>query len=112
MRRDILSTIYTPETCAALARYHDHLQDTRFRLEERRQNTLRELAACEGPEVQTEQSKSGEARSRVTSTKARGQQGNNGKGAAPTTGLATRYARLAQELEDVRLEVKELEEGT
>lgn len=48
MKLDIGSTIYTPETISSLARYKQHLQATRERLEERRELAMEELNGDSG----------------------------------------------------------------
>ncbi|GKZ39137.1 hypothetical protein AbraIFM66950_011946 [Aspergillus brasiliensis] len=79
---DILATIHTPEVVGALHRYHQHLQDTRERLEERRAMALEELKSYEDS--------------------------MDGAGRGPMKELARQYGSLIQEVEDVRMEIERL----
>ena len=84
MRREVLSATYSPATCVALTRYRDHLHDTRFRLEERQHNALRELAAYEAADDAS------------------------GKGSGAVLEIAKSYGALADEVEAVREEIERL----
>ncbi|KGO78467.1 hypothetical protein PITC_069300 [Penicillium italicum] len=48
---EIAATLYTPETLAALARYRQHLRQTKERLQHRRKMTIQELRAYGDVEV-------------------------------------------------------------
>lgn len=84
MRREIASAMYSPETTAALVRYRDHLHDTRFRLEERQHNALRELAAYEAADDKS------------------------GKGSGAMLEISRSYGALVEEVEALREEVERL----
>lgn len=88
MRLDTLATIHTPEVNSALARYYQHLCDTRERLDERRQLVLDELKAYDDADS------------------------NSLKGSAksgPIVEIARRYGSLVREIEDVRSEIQQLD---
>ncbi|KAL4872942.1 hypothetical protein BDV12DRAFT_182583 [Aspergillus spectabilis] len=87
MRLDILGTIHTPEVNTALSRYHQHLQDTRARLEDRRELALRELKAYEDVDSST--------------TRRPAKPG-------PIVEIARRYGSLIREIEDVKAEIERL----
>ncbi|KAL1958149.1 hypothetical protein VTO42DRAFT_5004 [Malbranchea cinnamomea] len=84
MRREVLSAIYSPETTVALTRYRDHLQDTRFRLEERQQNALRELATYEAADDES------------------------GEGSGTMLEISKSYGDLVEEVEALREEIEKL----
>ncbi|KAL5343727.1 hypothetical protein BJX70DRAFT_121129 [Aspergillus crustosus] len=87
MRLDILGSIHTPEVNSALSRYHQHLQETRARLEERRAVALRELKAYEAVD------------SSATRRPAR---------SGPIVEIARRYGSLIKEIEGVKAEIEQL----
>lgn len=84
MRQEVLSAIYSPETKASLSRYRNHLHDTRFRLEERQHNALRELAAYEAADDE------------------------GGKGSGAMLEISRSYGALVEEVEAVREEIERL----
>ncbi|KKK14725.1 hypothetical protein ARAM_000963 [Aspergillus rambellii] len=90
MRLDILAAIHTPEVSAALNRYHQHLRDTRERLEERREAALEELKAYEDADSATNSGIRGPAKS------------------GPIGEIARRYGTLIREIEDVKTEIHRL----
>ncbi|KAL4803656.1 hypothetical protein BDV18DRAFT_37202 [Aspergillus unguis] len=89
MRLDTLATIHTPEVNSALARYYQHLRDTRERLDERRQAALNELKAYEDVDSNSIR---GPARS------------------GPIAEIARRYGSLIREIEDVKSEILRLKQ--
>ncbi|KAG0160163.1 hypothetical protein PDIDSM_7690 [Penicillium digitatum] len=87
---EIAATLYTPETLAALARYRQHLRQTRERLQHRRKMTVQELRAYGDVEMSDP----------VTDIQA-----DEGSFAD----IARRYGVLAREVEDVKMEIARLE---
>lgn len=111
LRQDVLSAVYTPETTAALARYRDHLRDTRPRLEERQHNALRELAVYEGRNAETNRDAATGSRtpSRTAETPRDRKEGHdNEEDAGPMAALAKKYGVLVKDVEAVRLEIEKL----
>ncbi|KAJ5662740.1 hypothetical protein N7462_011666 [Penicillium macrosclerotiorum] len=93
MKLEIAASLYTPETTAALARYQQHLHDTRERLNERRGLAIRELKSY-GDVEESETAGSEHIDSTAAGTLAQ---------------IARRYGMLAREVETVRMEIARLE---
>ncbi|WEW60845.1 hypothetical protein PRK78_006333 [Emydomyces testavorans] len=89
MQRDILSSIYTPETVDALQNYRKHLHDTRVRLEERERKALKELEVYE-----------------IADSSNYDDSSMNRAGAVVE--IAKRYGSLVKEVEAVRMEIRRL----
>ena len=87
---EIAATLYTPETLAALARYRQHLRQTKERLQHRQKMTVQELRAYGDVEV---------------SDPAADTDADEGTYAD----IARRYGALAKEVEEVKMEIARLE---
>ncbi|CAG7945859.1 unnamed protein product [Penicillium nalgiovense] len=87
---EIAATLYTPETLAALARYRQHLRQTKERLQHRQKMTVQELGAYGDMEVSDP----------VADIDA-----DEGTYAD----IARRYGVLAREAEEVKMEIARLE---
>ncbi|KAI1912646.1 hypothetical protein LOZ39_004297 [Ophidiomyces ophidiicola] len=83
IQRDILTTIYTPETIEALQNYRRHLHDTRVHLRERERNALKQLEAYEAAD-------------------------SSAPRAGTMADIARRYAALAKEVENLKMEIKRI----
>lgn len=87
---EIAATLYTPETLAALARYRQHLRQTKERLQHRRKMTVQELRAYGDVEMS-----------------------DPATDIPPDEGtfedIARRYGVLAREVEEVKMEIARLE---
>ena len=87
---EIAATLYTPETLAALARYRQHLRQTKERLQHRQKMTVQELRAYGDVQVSDP----------VADVDA-----DEGTYAD----IARRYGVLAREVEEVKMEIARLE---
>lgn len=86
---EIAATLYTPETLAALARYRQHLRQTKERLQHRRKMTIQELRDYGDVEVSDPVDIDAD------------------EGTFPD--IARRYGVLAREIEEVKMEIARLE---
>ncbi|KAI2708934.1 hypothetical protein CBS147333_3299 [Penicillium roqueforti] len=86
---EIAATLYTPETLAALARYRQHLRQTKERLQHRRKMTIQELRAYGDVEVSDPVDIDAD------------------EGTFPD--IARRYGVLAREIEEVKMKIARLE---
>ncbi|KAJ5169379.1 uncharacterized protein N7500_002162 [Penicillium coprophilum] len=87
---EIAATLYTPETLAALARYRQHLRQTKERLHHRRKMTIQELRAF------------GDVEMSDLATDIPVDEGT-------FEDIARRYGVLAKEVEEVKMEIARLE---
>ncbi|KAJ5415603.1 hypothetical protein N7465_004298 [Penicillium sp. CMV-2018d] len=87
---EIAATLYTPETLAALARYRQHLRQTKERLQHRRKMTIQELRAYGDVEVSD------------PATEVDADEGS-------FADIARQYGVLAREVEEVKMEIARLE---
>ncbi|KAJ5505959.1 hypothetical protein LT330_001423 [Penicillium expansum] len=87
---EIAATLYTPETLAALARYRQHLRQTKERLQHRRKMTIQELRAY------------GDVEMSDPATDIDVDEGS-------FADIARRYGILAREIEEVKMEIARLE---
>lgn len=92
---EIAASLYTPETLAALRRYQQHLRETRETLEDRSASAVKELRRY-GDVAATEE----------TSADYKGTEGGS------MAEIARRYGILAREVEQARMEIARLGEGT
>ncbi|KAJ5205854.1 hypothetical protein N7491_003522 [Penicillium cf. griseofulvum] len=90
MKLEIAATLYTPETLAALARYRQHLRQTKERLQHRRKMTVQELRAY------------GDVEMSDPATDIPADEGT-------FEDIARRYGVLARETEEVKMEIARLE---
>lgn len=98
MKLEALTTIYTPETVAALENYREHLRETRMRLEEMENLDLQTLEEYES----VGSSQTGPDGANRPSRTDRNTSG-------PMANIARRYGALAKEVEAIRMEIKRLE---
>ncbi|KAJ5224049.1 hypothetical protein N7468_008591, partial [Penicillium chermesinum] len=87
----IATTLYTPETLAALSRYQRHLRETKARLDERRESAIEELKRYGD----------------IEATRAGGAERVEGGTLAE---IARRYGLLVREVDSVRMEIARLGE--
>ncbi|KAJ5504401.1 hypothetical protein N7463_007275 [Penicillium fimorum] len=87
---EVAATLYTPETLAALARYRQHLRQTKERLQHRRKMTVQELRAY------------GDVEMSDPATSIAVDEGT-------FEDIARRYGVLAREVEEVKMEIARLE---
>ncbi|KAK2768490.1 hypothetical protein FQN54_000345 [Arachnomyces sp. PD_36] len=106
VKRETLSSIYTPDTVSALTRYREHLRDTRMRLEEKEKEVMGELRAYESADDAGSGSGSGGGDGGGRSARERNR--NMGSGPGVMVEIARRYGALVKEVEGVRMEIRRL----
>ncbi|KAJ5703601.1 hypothetical protein N7493_011526 [Penicillium malachiteum] len=92
---EIAAKLYTPETLSALTRYKQHLNETRVRLDERREMAMEELKRYGGADDGSTDTTDERSRDVESGTLAE---------------IARRYGVLAKEVEDVKMEIARLGE--
>jgi diphthamide biosynthesis protein 3 len=97
MKFEALTTIYTPETIAALENYREHLRESRMRLEETEKLALQTLE---------EYDSAGSSQNFSEGINRPGKPDRNTSG--PMVNIARRYGALAKEVEAIRMEIKRL----
>lgn len=111
MKRDVISTLYTPDATAALSHYRDHLRDTRLRLQEKKKTALFTLESYGIVGLDDRGVETGEASSGTESDiqKKSIESIPKSENARTMVDIAKRYGALIMEMEEVKSEIRRLE---